>query len=158
MDKKRVLWIEDGATWDIPYLTAPLYIDGGFDLVLAENPSDGIKQIYKYEYDVIIVDIRLLPGEDIEWIRLYHKLGGTKQAARLGLHFLFTILNFNDAIIKRTNLPEWISITRIGILTIERFIDIEDDIIKLQIPSEKYMHKDVNIPETALLDLIKKIV
>jgi DNA-binding NtrC family response regulator len=73
MKKIKVLWVEDSARLDLPHLAAPIYMDGNYDLVVAETVSDGIAHIQNENFDAIIVDIRIPPGDDPRWIKQYHK-------------------------------------------------------------------------------------
>ena len=80
--KTRVLWVEDGALFDLPQMAAPIYIDGRFDLAIAESVTNAITLIKQQQYHVVIVDLRLPPGNDSEWIELFKKLGADKVSAR----------------------------------------------------------------------------
>jgi DNA-binding NtrC family response regulator len=64
--KRRVLWVEDGARYDLVNMAAPVYMDGKYDLIIAEDASSGIDYLLKDTFDVIIVDIRIPPGGDKE--------------------------------------------------------------------------------------------
>lgn len=65
--RHKVLWIEDSALGDLAYLTAPLYMDGGYELVVAETVSEALSFLELGEFDAVIVDIRLFPGHRSEW-------------------------------------------------------------------------------------------
>lgn len=155
--KYRVLWVEDGARYDLVNMAAPVYMDGHFDLVIAEDASSGIVYLLKETFDVIIVDIRLPPGNNRDWIILHQKSGAEKVSARLGLEFLYTILgNQNAKISLGDSRPEWITPTKIGVLTVESQLELDDHLKNLQITV--YYHKRAEMPEEILLTLIKSVI
>jgi hypothetical protein len=155
--KRRVLWVEDGARYDLVNMAAPVYMDGKYDLIVAEDASSGIDYLLKDTFDVIIVDIRIPPGNDKDWIKLHQKWGNNKVSARLGLDFLYTILGHQDAKINlRDNRPTWIESTKIGVLTVESQLELDEHLKKLQITI--YHQKRAEMPEEILLNLIEKIL
>jgi hypothetical protein len=154
--KSRILWIEDGARYDVAELAAPVYMNVNYDLITAENASDGILALLSGEFDVIIVDIRLPPGNDRNWIDLYNKSGANKVSARLGLHLLYTILGHHDAKIVLGVRPEWIKPDKIGVLTVEGQSEVAVHLKNLKITV--YEQKQAAMSETALLELIDKIL
>jgi hypothetical protein len=154
--KRRVLWVEDGARYDLVNMAAPVYMDGKYDLIIAEDASSGIDYLLKDTFDVIIVDIRIPPGGDKEWINLHKKSGADKVSARLGLDFLYTILGHQNAKINLGDkLPAWIIPTRIGVLTVESRLELDEHLEKLQITI--YHQKRAETPEEILLKLIEDI-
>jgi hypothetical protein len=155
--KRRVLWVEDGARYDLVNLAAPVYMDGNYDLVIAEDASSGINYLLKDMFDVIIVDIRIPPGVDKEWINLHKKSGSDKISARLGLDFLYTVLGHQNAtIMLRERQPAWIKPTMIGVLTVESQIELDEDLKRLQITV--YHQKRAETPEEILLNLIEDVL
>jgi len=155
-EKRKALWIEDGARFDLPYLAAPIYMDGQYDLIVAENVADSISQLQSKEFDAIIVDIRLPPGDDPEWAGLYKEAGYDKVAARLGLKLLYSILGSPDAEVKLEHRPSWITADKIGILTVESRAEMENDLKRLDI--QVFRQKQAGIPETVLLDIIRLVL
>jgi len=154
--KRKILWVEDEARHDMVQLIAPVIMDGGYDIVVAENASDGIAQLLQYKFEAIIVDIRIPPGDDPAWIDLYEKSGKEKVAARLGRHFLYTILgNPNAKINLGEKRPKWITSEMIGLLTVETDPELADDLKALVL--NVYYQKGAETPETILLDIIKEI-
>ncbi len=92
--RKRMLWIEDSARFELPEQMAPVYYSGKFIFHLAENVVDGINHLRSAErdgkpYDVIIVDIRLPPGEDKVWYDLYKRTIHSQVESQLGLILLY---------------------------------------------------------------------
>ncbi len=159
MDKKyKVLWIEDAARHDLPQLAAPVYMDGGYDLVIAEDVSEGAAHLLRSEFDVVIIDIRLPPGNGRAWIELFLDSGNTKTSARLGLKLLYNILGQEpvaDYSLVRRNL-KWIAPEKIGVFTIESYGELKEDLERLGIQS--YSQKHAETSEGALLDFIRQII
>ncbi|NUO79074.1 hypothetical protein HUU05_03280 [candidate division KSB1 bacterium] len=154
--KHPILWIEDGARFDLPYLAAPVYMDGGYDLFVAETIADGIAHLQQHEFDAIIMDIRVPPGADLQWNTLYKDAGRNKVMARLGLKLLYSLLDHSEAEIKLPAHPDWINAKKIGVLTVESYAELKDHLDKLGI--KVYQQKHANIEDMVLLDLIKKVL
>ena len=154
--KRKVLWIEDGARFDLPQLAGPVYIDGSYDLVVAEDISTGISHLLRNEFQVVIVDIRLPPGDDPEWIKLYSVAGYDKVQARLGLELLYSIVGRPEAQVELEYRPEWITADRLGVFTVESYQEIEGDLRGLNI--RVFQQKRADLPDTILLELIEKIL
>lgn len=154
--KHPILWIEDGARFDLPYLAAPVYMDGGYDLFVAETIADGITHLQRREFDAIIMDIRVPPGNNAQWNKIYKEAGRNKVTARLGLKLLYSLLNHPEAEIKLPARPDWITAKKIGVLTVESYPELKDHLDKLGITV--YQQKHANIADVVLLDLIKQVL
>jgi len=92
--RKKMLWIEDSARFELIEQMAPVYYSGEYILHLAENIVDGINHLRLAEregkpYDVIIVDVRIPPGEDRVWQRLYKQTVRSRVESQLGLILLY---------------------------------------------------------------------
>jgi CheY-like chemotaxis protein len=155
-NKKKILWIEDGARIDLPRMAVPVYMDGSYDLVVAEDVSTAIYQLQRIKFNAVILDIRLPPGDNRNWIKLFNKAGGDKIAARLGLKLLSTILSSPKAEIQLEKHISWITPERIGILTVEGLSELEEDLDELNI--NVFYQKQANMPETILLNLIEQVL
>lgn len=153
--KPKVLWIEDGALVEVSNLAGPIYTSGKYDLVIALDASDGVRKLRQTEFDVVIVDIRIPPGDDPKWINLFSQLGFNKIQARLGRELLYSCLKPSEAKVKLGEIPKWVSPERFGILTVESYREVENDLEKLGI--QVYQQKTSDIPVTVLYDLIEKI-
>ena len=156
--KPKILWIEDGAFVDVQNLTGPVYVSGKYDLVVALDASEGFRQLRHTEFDSIVVDIRISPGDDPKWKDLYTEFGMNKASARLGLHFLYSLLAPKDenTKVKLRNIPKWITPNRFGILTVESEMELQDDLRKLNI--QVFRQKTAEMIETALLVTIEEIL
>ena len=117
--KTKFLWIEDNARNDLKYLLGPIYMSGKYDPVVAPTVAEGIYRMKQLEFAAVIVDIRLLPGNDSDWESLYLKLGNEKGTSRLGLCLLYSLFNPRIDDVKIDGKPEWIKPERFGVLTVE---------------------------------------
>ena len=155
--KRRVLWVEDGARYDLVNMAAPVYMDGKYDLVIAEDASSGMAYLLNDTFDAIIVDIRIPPGIDNEWIKLHKDSGADKVSARLGLHFLYSILGHQNAKINLGDRrPAWITPAKIGVFTVESRLELDAHLKRLQITV--YHQKRAETPEEILLQLIEAVL
>ena len=115
---KRVLWIEDNAKVDMGVYFGPIFTSGRYDVSIALDPSEALRKISLAEYQAIIVDIRLAPGQDKLWRDLYVGFGASKPTARLGIHLVQSLLKVSEAKIKLPlkDVPCWINPRKIGFL------------------------------------------
>jgi len=146
---KKVLWIEDGIYSEMRKHASPVRIELGYSLDIAESASEGLAKILTSEYDLVVVDIRLPPGEDHEWkaIQRKHLAGGGP--ARLGLTLLQKLLG-EDPIEK----PAWVDASRFAVLTIETYNNIGPAVRDLGI--RVCHHKERLSEPTALLRVVKE--
>jgi CheY-like chemotaxis protein len=156
MKRYRILWVEDGARFDLPHLAAPVFMDGNYDLCIVENVADCIAYVQTQAFDVIVLDIRIPPGDDQQWISLYKKAGTDKVSARLGLKLLYSLIGSNEAEINLNNRPSWIAPDKIGIFTVESKSELDEHLQKLGI--HVYQQKKADVAETVLIDLIKHVI
>jgi len=155
--KKKILWIEDSAFVDLQHLTGPVYVSGQYDLVLAVNAAEGIQQILQTPFEAVVVDIRIPPGDDKEWINIYFQADKKKINAHLGLEVLYTLLRPDIARVKLGKpIPGWVKPHRFGLLTVETPKEIEK--AKEELKISIYQQKTAQLPFTALLEIIEKIL
>lgn len=155
--KISVLWIEDGARFDLQELAAPVIVDGRYELVIVEAASEAIRMMRLKAFSVIIADIRIPPGDDPAWIGLYQLHKANRTAARLGLHLLFTILRHKDAKVKlEAELPDWIKPENIGVFSSEGQAGLSADLKNLGI--SVFQQKRAGTSSTVLLDLIERVL
>lgn len=152
--KTKVLWVEDSARLELRNLTGPIYISGEYDLNLAEDATTAVRYLQAKEYHAIILDMRLPPGIDDYWISLYHRKGEDKAQARLGMDLAEWLLNGRSDI--PFNPPSWVKAHHIAVFTVENDIALHEMLEKLNIAI--YEHKTAGLPDTILVNLIKKIV
>jgi hypothetical protein len=154
--KRPVLWLEDTATYDLQEMASFVRTDGRFELVIADNASGGVAAVLQREFDAVVVDIRIPPGDDPRWLDLFEKHDSNRIRARLGRHFLYSVLAHGDAKVPLGAPLKWMSPRKIGVLTVERYKDLKDDLESLGIT--KYRQKRADTPEDALARLIEDIL
>jgi hypothetical protein len=154
--KTRILWIEDGGRNEFVRLAAPFFMSDDLDLTIAENASDGVLLVLREEFQAVLVDIRLPPGEDPLWIELYKSSGKNPISARLGSHVLQSILGSATAKIRLPKPISWIDASKVGVLSIETREEIDDELTCLGITV--YREKRVPLADRALLDLARAVL
>ncbi len=154
--KTKFLWIEDNARTDLVHLLSPVYMDGRYDPVIAPTVTEGVYQMKKTEFDAVVVDIRLLPGNDPDWKVLYTKLGSEKGTARLGIYLLYSLFDprVDDVAIK--DRPAWIMPARFGVLTVEGLDGELGEALK-SFGITVYAQKTTRTPNTMLLKMVDQI-
>jgi hypothetical protein len=153
--KTKFLWIEDNARTDLKHLLAPIYMSGKYNPVVAPTVAEGVYQMMNTKFAAVIVDIRLLPGNDDDWEALYIKLGSDKGAARLGLYLLYSLFSprIDDVKIKKN---DWIDPKLFGVLTVESNEgDIGEALKSFGIGL--YERKTASTPYTTLLNMVERI-
>lgn len=157
MSKKRVLWIEDGALTDLPQLVGPVYVDGNIALTVALDASDGFRKLRTEEYHAVIVDIRLPPGNDDVWIRLFEAVKQDKTQARLGLVLLDACLGTPVPELRTEPRPEWWSESgRFAVFSVEHQRELASDLRRLNLTL--YRQKSARESRLVLLELIRSIL
>jgi hypothetical protein len=157
--KRRVLWIEDGAYGDLPDVIGPVVVDGGFDLDIALDATGGVEKILANEYQCVIVDIRLPPGSDTKWIEIYNHPNKYKDAERLGLLVLRSVLTPEQSVVRVANIPAWVhknKSKRFGVLTVENQNEVESDLDELKI--KVYRQKSRRPSVNTLLELVEEVL
>jgi hypothetical protein len=157
--KTKFLWIEDNARTDLKRLLAPVFMSGKYDPVVAPTVAEGVYRMKHAEFAAVIVDIRLLPGNDSDWEALYNKLGRDKGTARLGLCLLYSLFGprLDDVKIEdEAGKLRWIDPKRFGVLTVEDLNgELKEALESFHI--EIYEQKTAYTPNTTLLNLLERI-
>jgi hypothetical protein len=155
MEKHNVLWVEDGAFAEMSQMSAPIYVSGKYDLVIAENATEGLRELMRKdkEFDTIIVDIRLPPGDDEDFLKLYYNRNESKVAARLGLSLLERVLKDEGNLIPRRHKE----VKRFGIFTVEGPAELVDDLKALDLEELKVYQKKETHSKDTLLEIIEAI-
>ena len=158
MNSYKVLWIKDDADSDLYHLASPVYIEGNYHLDIASSASEAFFYLNERRYDVIIVDIRIPPGKNPDWLSRYEELQRNSNAnsSRLGLELLRRIFgeNGNQPSLK---VSQNLSVVRYGVFTVERLEELRADLSELNLTSLKYKRKNAMMPHTALLEFIQEI-
>jgi len=153
--KPKVLWIEDSAKLELRNLIGPVYSSRRYDFDLAEDVTSAVNILRMKTYEAIIVDVRLPPGVDKYWRKLYENAGSDKVNAQLGIKFLNWILK-RDLTIHPNQPPNGISPKQIGIFTVEQRQDILPDMESMGV--DQFQRKAAGLPDTILLEQIELIL
>lgn len=154
--KYKLLWIEDGALADLSSFLGPLYVSGRFHIVIAFNASDAVNFIVNENFDAVIIDIRIPPGEKKEWLDIYSELGEDKVQARLGVHLLYSLLLPENSKVKIAYIPEWVAPSIIGVFSIESITQLKHDLDALGIKT--YVQKNATTSQLELLNMARSLV
>lgn len=151
--KTRVLWVEDSARLELRNLTGPIYIGGEYDMNLAEDATSAVSYLQSKEYDAIILDMRLPPGIDDFWIKIYQERGEDKADARLGLELANWM--FSGRPDYAFTPPGWIERYHVGVFTVENDTNLHVRLNELGI--NVFQHKAAGLVDTILIDIITRI-
>jgi hypothetical protein len=152
--RPRVLWIEDSARFELRNLTGPVYHGGRYEFQQAENVTTGVNFIRTKPYDALIVDIRLPPGPDSHWRKIYGDANLSGGSDKLGLKLLYWLLSKDGSYLPPP--PGWIQVSRIGVFTVESLFEISGNLADLGI--DVFCQKTAGLPDTALRDMIDKLL
>lgn len=156
--KRNVLWIEDGAHGEMSELAGPFNTRVNYHLVIAVDASEGISYIMQAEFDAVIVDIRLPPGDDEAWIDIHNSFGENQNASRLGLLVLRSLLKPRESEVKHKHVPPWVRAELFGVLTVENQSEVEGDLRRLGIDIEVFRQKTRRSSENMLLELTERVL
>lgn len=154
--KTKILWIEDGARADFHHMLGPVYVGGEYDLVVALDATFAIAHLKKTEFGVVIVDIRIPPGEDAEWRELHHKGDHNNANARLGLDLLYSLLAPEAARIRLDWLPAWITPEKFAVFTVESRTEVQKDLDRIKV--KIYRRKETEMGNRVLLEVIEEVL
>ncbi|MDQ1612952.1 MAG: hypothetical protein QOG00_2883 [Pyrinomonadaceae bacterium] len=159
--KTKFLWIEDNANTSLSYLMMPIYNSGKYDPVIALSVADGLHRLWQTEFAAVVLDIRLPPGNDPQWAKLYNLSGHNRGAAQLGLALLVALLRPQEGTIDLGNRPAWLKPDKIkpekfGVLSVESEPEVTNKLEELGISvrQEKTAHTTPN----TLLDMVNQIM
>jgi hypothetical protein len=152
--KPKVLWIEDGAFTELQNMSSPIYVSGKYNLVIALDATEGLQHLRQAEkpYEAIIVDIRLPPGKDPEFQKLFSDRGSSRTTSRLGLALLKYVLKDGEkhGIPAHHRQPE-----RFGVFTVEGRDEMQEDLQQLGI---KIYHQKIELHDKyKLSNIIEEI-
>ncbi len=153
-EKTKVLWVEDSARLELRNLTGPIYISGDYHMNLAEDATSAVRYLQSQVYDAIILDMRLPPGIDDYWIRVYQDRGEDKADARLGLELANWM--FNGRAKFPFTPPAWVRQYHVGVFTVENDADLHARLDELGI--RVFQHKTAGLADTILIDIIMRIL
>jgi DNA-binding NarL/FixJ family response regulator len=148
----KLLWIEDAAEVQLVELVGPIYRSGLYDLRIETTAAGGQAALQREKFDVVIVDIRLPPGEERSWVELSED--PKRGPARLGLELLKRLLSGDQEDGSRR--PAWLSPDHIAVFTVESDWELADDMKRLGI--KVFQQKTVQVSRRVLLDLAQKVL
>ncbi len=153
--KPCVLWIEDSARFELRNLVGPLLFSGKFEFDLAEDITTAMHFMRAKQYAGVIVDVRLPPGIDPTWRKLYQQSGSDRIHAQLGIKLLYWLLA-KDNTVHPEPPPPWIKPQNLAIFTVESQVEIQKHLDELGITVFK--QKYAGLRDTTLLELIDQIL
>lgn len=163
--KRKILWVEDSARFELPHLLGPVFASGLYDLTLAETATAAAENLLRRRFDVILVDIRLPPGMHPYWVNIFRSAGADRHNAKLGLALLGWLFqkpvvgaphpSGNGAAVPRR--PEWqVLPAQVGVFSVENREEIGADLDRLGVA---VMHeKRPGLPDTILLDIVSQVL
>lgn len=153
--KPRILWVEDSARLELSNLSGPVLSSGRYDFHLAEDVTTAVNFLRAGAFDAVLVDVRLPPGVDAHWQKLYRAAGSNKVSAQLGLKLLHWLID-HDLTIYPITPPNGLSPRQIGIFTVESPQEIQEELKALKI--EVYQQKVAGLPDRILIDLFERLL
>jgi CheY-like chemotaxis protein len=149
----KVLWLEDHQNDFGAYMTKLFKASYAVDAV--ESAAEAVMKLRNDDYIAFIVDIKVPPGEDKEWIELDKKKQRENPEinSHLGLELLHALFNPYQTNIKLAP-PIKIDPKKIIVLTV--VLDKDREISALGIPSEQILHKSSSDSKT-LLQMVQDI-
>jgi hypothetical protein len=149
----KVLWLEDDYE-DFGAYTSSLF-RAGYMVDMVISVSEAVTKLRSENYCVVIIDIKVLPGDDKEWTDLDKKIQRKNSGidSHLGLELLHALFDPDYTNIK-LDPPFKIDPQKIIILTVVP--DKEREISSLGIPSQQILYKSSSDTKT-LLQMVKDI-
>jgi hypothetical protein len=159
--KTKFLWIEDNANTSLSYLMMPVYNSGKYDPVIALSVAGGLLHLWQTEFEAVVLDIRLPPGNDPKWEELYNRSGHNRGAAQLGLALLVALLRPQESPIDLGKRPPWLKPDRIkperfGVLSVESESDVTNKLKELGILVR--LEKTAHTTPKTLLNMVEQIM
>ena len=159
--KKEVLWIEDDATYNLQYVASPVIMNPRLDLTLAATVTEAIHQLSRKQFDAVVFDLRMPPGEYDDWITMKQYLNRTGMPPRLGLHLLLNLFDCAPDDKLRVPIPSDSfrpNINRVGILSVDSLDDVGDMLQCTRFHTNNYRQKRAGMSSRILLNLITQLV
>ena len=155
MIRKKVLWIEDAAISALHLYLAPMYMSGLYETDIALNATEAVERLRSDRYDAVVVDIRIPPGTDPNWRKIYKHHNRDVKKARLGLLLIEGIFQAEYAEYVFQDPPDWVDPSRFGVLTVERQRDIQAALANVGV---KVMHRKDGQDGGELLKVVEYII
>ena len=152
---KSVLWIEDQAYHELGALRTPVIMSSLYHLTIAVDGASAIENLRTNKFEIIIVDMRIPPGDDPIFTDIYYKNSDSKRHKEIGLLLLKRIFEKEDLNFLSDLLPYAYDSSRYGVLSIDNENEISDELKALGI--KNYAHKSGAMSSKSLLNLILSI-
>jgi hypothetical protein len=163
--KRKVLWVEDSARFELASVLGPFYASRRYDLTLAENATTAAEYLRRLRFEAVVVDIRLPPGAHPYWRDIFASAGADRTNAKLGLALLGWLFEKpvpgaphpagnGQAVPKR---PEWqVRPHQVGVFSVENRLEIGPTLDQLDVT---VMHeKRPGLPDTILLHIVTQVL
>ncbi len=162
---RSVLWIEDNTGIELPHLITPVLFSGKYDLTIAHDASEAVEllQSEKNDFDIIIFDLDLMPGDNPHLRKFYRKYAGTDISTKnLGGELLRLWLgketDYDQEAQKNLKLNTELNPGQIGILSVLANGFKEAEFYSdLELNPDFIVQKDADMPRDVLLKLIARI-
>ncbi len=153
----QILWIEDEADTSLLEFRTKLEMNFDYNLEVVRTASDAILQLKENVFHAIVIDVRIPPGEEESWSKLYIDGKNGLQFEQLGIHLIHEILK-HDSIVHKDNQ----NAKKIGIFSIEQINDIQEISIEKKIwesvKKVKYLYKKEAEQPEDFEDFIKTLI
>lgn len=155
---RNVIWIEDEATFDLNRLAAAVNVTFRYKLTIAKTVSDALRHLKTgVEYEALIVDMRLLPGDDPRWKTVAENSTGR---TLLGQELVYSLLRWPQCKVTLDDdeIPPWITPARFGIFTVEPEKELSEFLTNVGIDRQLYQRKKASLEQNTLLRLIESVI
>jgi CheY-like chemotaxis protein len=156
MNLKKILWLEDESENFSAFRSA--LFRAGYLVDTVKSVSDAVKKLKKAKenYAVVIFDIKVLPGDAPDWIKIDRENIDENRSSDsyLGLELLYSL--FNSPIAKVKIEPS-VKIDPKKVIVFSVVSNRTEDIAALGIPEYQILYKSTSDPKN-LLQLIKNIL
>ena len=162
-EKNKILWVEDSARFELPFVLGPIYASHRYDLTLAENATTAAEYLRRRKFEAIVVDIRLPPGPGAFWRAVFRQHESDRTNAKLGLELLRWLLGDGDAQSDHRNgtappqRPSWpVTPTQVGVFSVESRLEVGQQLKQLGV--DLIYEKQPGLPDTILLDIVTEVL
>ncbi len=161
--KRKILWVEDSARFELAPLVGPVLASRRYDLTLAENTSAASERLLRTRFDAIIVDIRLPPGVHPYWVDIFRGAASDRVNAKLGLALLSWLFGAKEGGAPHTRRPVpplpdgWkILPQQVAVFSVENHLEVSST---LELYGVTVMHeKRPGLPDTILLKILSEVL
>lgn len=112
---KKILWIEDETDNGMIDFRVWLEDNDEFELTIARNATQGLQYLRKEVFNAIVVDIRIFPGSDPFFNKVYYQRNKNGKAyEKLGIALIAKIFDENSDILGDNKIAK-----KVGVFSIE---------------------------------------